>query len=920
MTHSPARRGLVSVGEILIIIAATLSVPLGPTHPAQATIASPGRLTSTVAPPGIMIDSPWLVDASGTEWAYGTNGSTMGTLIARNRTTHEFTVNDIAAGDQGSIAGVYSPVTNMAIFSVRRAGAGNRITTFDLATGTRIATRALAVDENHIRALAFNSLGGSYIIGTNQNPAKVMKIETATGAVEYSSTLATGLKEITAFIPSDTNLLAAVNTNPIKLVTVTRNRIVVGTVYSLPVGTPMLLDPLVVGDTAYLGTDATPGRITAIDIPTRTVIGFATLNAGEAGARNLAIDESTGTLYATTDSSSGPRIASFRVSNLSRMGMTQLGAGSSATSMLFFGRTLAAGFGGGRGVETFTVAPEPNAPVFIGVQESDSALAVSWSSGGSIEPVLDYTASATAGGSTASCTSTGSGCTIRGLRNGTSYTISVTARSAAGGSSATTSSGTPRTVPESPTIPQTVRGDSAITVSWTPRGDGGSPILGFRATALPSDLSCESIAPTCTIVGLTNGVSQTVRVVARNSVGSSQSSEPSAAVTPATTPRAPRIESVRRINQGAIIVWEPPTDDGGDDIVSYRVRVLRGDSVEWESTTTTTSLTVEGLTNGLAHDVILVAENTVGPGVPSDSVRFTPATVPDPPAAITAQRHNAGATISWTPPPHDGGDPITSYRVKIHNRGDNPTNFVATESPFSITGLDNGTTYTATVSAVNSMGDSVESESTDVTPATVPDPPLVLTVSGTDGGLSVEWSPTLISGGDAVTGYCVRVWLEAVVVAELSATETRVSVAGLTNGREYRITVSSVNSVGESVASEPSFVTPVSPPVVDPPVVDPPPTVSRPGAPINVTVLANSRKNITVGWSIGDSRGVPVIDYIVHTSRYENRGFIIWPDTSSATPQIELRKPRRGNLYLRVIAVNSAGESPPSAAKRVFRR
>jgi hypothetical protein len=839
----------------------------------------------------------------------------MGTLISRNRTTHEFTTHEIAAGDQGSIAGLYSPATNTAIFSARRAGAGNRIITFDLTTGTRIATRSLAVDENVIRALSFSYAGDSYVIGTNQNPAKIMKFATTTGALEYSSTLESGLKEITAFIPSGNELLAAVNTNPIKLVTVTRNRLVVGTVFSLVAGTPKLLDPIVVGNTAYLGTDVSPGRITAIDIPTRTVIGSAAFNAGETGARNLAFDESTGTLYATTDSSSGPRIASFRASDLSRVGTTQLSTGPSATSLLFYGRTLAAGFGGGRGVETFTVAPEPNAPVVLGVQESESSLTVSWSSGGSIEPILDYTATATAGGSTASCTSTGSECTIRGLRNGTSYSVAVTARSAAGVSSATIAVGAPRTVPEAPTISVTTRGNSTITVSWVARGDGGKPIIGFRATALPSGRHCESVTPTCTISGLTNGIPQTVSVTALNSIGSSQPSEPSAAVTPATTPQAPRIASARRIDQGAVIAWDPPTDSGGDAVRTYLVRVTQGTSIVSESTTSETSITVTDLENGIPYDVVLVAENTVGTSGPSESVRFTPATVPGAPTAITAQRRDAGASISWTPSSIDGGDAITSYRVNIRKGSDNATKFVATESSFSIHGLDNGTTYSVTVSAVNAVGESIESEQTEVTPATVPDAPIVLSTTGTDGGLSVEWQPATKDGGDPVSGYRVRVWHEATVVADLSATDTHVTVAGLTNGTEHRVTVSSINSVGESVASEPSFVTPLSPPVVDPP-----PTVSRPVAPVNVTVLANSRKSITVGWSIDDPRGAPVIDYIVHASRFKDRGFAVWPDGTSANPQIELRKPRRGNLYVRVIAVNSVGESPPSVAKRVIRR
>ena len=924
MTHSPTRRFLIAIGEILIITATSLSVPFWPTHPASATIASPGRLSSINAPTGISINSPWVLDASGIEWAYGTTSASMGTLISRNRTTGEFTSRAITAGDEGSIAGIYSSLTNMAVFSARRTGAGNRITTFDLTTGARIATRALAFDETLIRALAFNSDASSYIIGTNQNPAKVMKFETTTGALEYSSTLGTGLKEVTAFIPHGTELLAVVNTNPIKLVSVTRNRLVVGSVYSLAAGTPTLMDPVVVGTTAYLGTDATPGRITAIDIPTKTVVGSAVMNTGEAGARNLVVDESTGTLYATTDSAAGPQIASFRLTDLGRLGATQLGAGSSATSLLLYGRTLTAGFGGTRGVETFTVAPEPNAPVITGVQESDSSLMVTWNSNGSVEPILEYTASATAGRSSQSCSSSGTTCTIRGLHNGTTYSISVIARSAAGTSAATLASGMPRTVPDAPSIPRVTRGNTDVTVTWTPRGDGGSTITGYRATASPSGQMCESVAQTCTISGLVNGIPQTIQVIALNAVGSSQPSAPSTAVTPATTPQAPQIDSATRSDGGAVIAWDPPTDNGGDGVVSYLVRATQGSTILSETTTVERSLSLDGLTNGVTYGIVVLATNTVGTSGPSEPAYVTPATVPDAPLAITALRQNAGADVSWTTPPNNGGDPITSYRVRV-SRGHQPvTSFIATESPHSIRGLENGTTYSVRVGAVNSVGESIQSESAEVTPATVPDPPTSLSATATDGGAELEWSASSNDGGDPITGYRVRMGSDATIIAEFDRSMTSVSVPGLTNGVAYRVTVTTVNTVGESVASGPAFVTPVSPPIVDPPIVDPPivdppPTFGLPSPPVDVTVIGATRKNVTVGWRIGDSTGAPVTDFIVHTSQFKNRGFTVWPDPTSATPRVELRKPRRGALYVRVITVTSMGESATSQVKRVAR-
>ncbi|MEN9910832.1 MAG: hypothetical protein RLZZ441_400, partial [Actinomycetota bacterium] len=790
-------------------------------------IAAPSSLSSTTAPAGLIINSPWVADASGTEWAFGTTSASMGTLISRNRTTGAFTSREVIAGDEGSIAGLYSPLSNVAVFSARRTGLGNRITAFDLATGTRISSRTLAPDETLIRALAFTSGADSYIVGTNQNPAKVMKFATTTGALEYSSTLSTGLKEITAFIPNGTELLAAVNTIPIKLVSVTRNRLVVGSVVSLPTGTPTLMDPVVVGTTAYLGTDATPGRITAIDIPTKTVIGSATLNTGETGARNLVVDDSTGTLYATTDSAAGPRIASFQLTDLRRLGMTQLSAGSSATSLLLSGEKLTVGFSGTRGVETFTVAPEPNAPIITGIQESDSAVTVAWNSGGSVEPILEYTASVAAGTFSASCSTNGTTCTIRGLNNGTTYSISVVARSVAGVSQATLTSGVPRTVPDAPSTPLVTRGDADVTVTWTPQGDGGVPITGYRATASPSGQMCESIVQSCTISGLPNGIPQTVRVVAHNSVGTSQPSAPSASVTPATTPSTPRIESARRTNRGAVIVWEPPTDNGGDNVVSYFVRVTQGSNIVSESTTADTSITLDGLTNGVQYRIVVSATNTVGTGGPSEHANVIPATVPDPPTSLRATATERGAELEWSAAAHDGGDSVTGYRV--------------------------------------------------------------------------------------------RIWRESTIVTEFDQSATSASVPGLTSGVAYRVTVTSVNSLGESVASEPAFVTPISPPVVDPPVVDPPPTFGPPSPPVDVTVVGTPGKNVTVGWRPGDSDGAPVIDFIVHVSRNKNRGFTVWPDSTSAIPRVELPKPRRGKLYVRVITVTVRGESAPSPVTLIAR-
>lgn len=81
------------------------------------------------------------------------------------------------------------------------------------------------------------------------------------------------------------------------------------------------------------------------------------------------------------------------------------------------------------------------------------------------------------------------------------------------------------------------------------------------------------------------------------------------------------------------------------------------------------------------------------------------------------------ATVSFTPPVNNGGSAITSYTVTSSPGGITQS---GPASPITVTGLTNGTEYTFTVTATNSIGTSVPSvPSNAVTPSapTVPDAP-----------------------------------------------------------------------------------------------------------------------------------------------------------------------------------------------------
>jgi uncharacterized protein (TIGR02145 family) len=98
------------------------------------------------------------------------------------------------------------------------------------------------------------------------------------------------------------------------------------------------------------------------------------------------------------------------------------------------------------------------------------------------------------------------------------------------------------------------------------------------------------------------------------------------------------------------------------------------------------------------------------PGVPCVSN-----STPGAPTAVIATAGNASASIAFLAPSNNGGSMITGYTVTSNPGGITGT---GSGSPITVTGLTNGTSYTFTVVATNSVGSSVASSaSTAVTPS-----------------------------------------------------------------------------------------------------------------------------------------------------------------------------------------------------------
>ncbi|MCU1458135.1 MAG: Esterase [Actinomycetia bacterium] len=98
-----------------------------------------------------------------------------------------------------------------------------------------------------------------------------------------------------------------------------------------------------------------------------------------------------------------------------------------------------------------------------------------------------------------------------------------------------------------------------------------------------------------------------------------------------------------------------------------------------------------------------------------------PASAPGAPLNVAATASGTRADVSFDPPSDDGHDPVTGYTVTASPGGATAS---GATSPISVAGLSHGQTYTFTVHATNSTGDSIESGSTNpVTIESLPTPP-----------------------------------------------------------------------------------------------------------------------------------------------------------------------------------------------------
>jgi uncharacterized protein (TIGR02145 family) len=216
---------------------------------------------------------------------------------------------------------------------------------------------------------------------------------------------------------------------------------------------------------------------------------------------------------------------------------------------------------------------------------------------------------------------------------------------------------------------------------------------------------------TSSITALTAGTVYYVRAYATNTAGTAYGNELTF-TTMTSIPGVPTGVTAIAGNTQATVTFTAPVSNGGSVITGYTVTSSPGSIT---GTGLVSPITVTGLTNGTAYTFTVTATNAIGNSIASyASNQVTPATIPGAPTIGPAFAGNAQATITFTAPADNGGSSITGYTVTSVPGGLTAT---GTASPITVTGLNNGTAYTFTVTATNAIGNGAASSATNsITP------------------------------------------------------------------------------------------------------------------------------------------------------------------------------------------------------------
>jgi titin len=465
----------------------------------------------------------------------------------------------------------------------------------------------------------------------------------------------------------------------------------------------------------------------------------------------------------------------------------------------------------------------PGAPTGLVATPSNQSLFIAFSinSGGSA--IINYSYSMDGITYTEfSPAQTSSPVSITGLTNGTSYTVYLKATNSigTGPASASVTATANISVPGAPTDLVATGGNRTLSVAFS-INNGGSAITNYSYSITgvggtyiafsPAQTSSPvTITTTNGITALTNGTNYTVYLKAINAIGTGAASDPVIA-TPFTVPNSPSGLSVIPGDQSLFINFSAG-NNGGSPITNYSYSINGANGTYILLNTTSSPLTITGLTNGTTYTIHLKAINAAGSSITPTLTNGRPSTVASPPINIVATPSNQSIIINFTTV-NNSSSAISNYSYSIDGTTYIPLNPADASSPVTISGLTNGITYTVYLKSINAVGSSAASSPVTATPAPLASAPTILSVTATPTSftssyiitnLSISFTAPTNNGGTAITNYSYSI--DGTTYTPFSPAQTTspftISNVSLTNTFIY---IRAINGWGEGDRSTQYF-------------------------------------------------------------------------------------------------------------------
>ena len=310
----------------------------------------------------------------------------------------------------------------------------------------------------------------------------------------------------------------------------------------------------------------------------------------------------------------------------------------------------------------------------------------------------------------------------------------------------------------------------------------------------------------------------TTTTVALRASSTASSSTVVTTAAPRAKPSAPRTAVATATGSSGQIrlAWYAPSINGGSAITDYVIQRSANGGSAWttiaDGVNTSTTYTVNGLTNGTRYHFRVYARNAIGSSPAGNVTTAIPVNALTAPRSLVAVPTNVSRQLrlTWTAPLSNGGRAITDYIIQRSSNGSTGwttiTDGAGVSTAYTVTGLTDGTRYFFRIFARTSTATGPSSTIVNAVPRTKPSAPRSTTAAPNNlsGQVRLTWVAPSSNGGAAITDYVIQrssngtTWTN---IADGVGTATSYTATGLANGSRYYFRVLAKNGAGIGAAS-----------------------------------------------------------------------------------------------------------------------